>query len=252
MPYDRKPEVEALLDAEDRALGDVWRQMQNGLSIDQIASERGVQTGTIYALKRTIGILLDGDIPKSPVVAEHNARRIRTWLREKTMSSELRGQLTDQLRALEANANNPNAVEEELAERIKTTRDAEAHGLPGIYVYTLPHYLKYRVDSETRKTLLKVGYSSTNAPYRVKTQARQTALPEDPILLRIYPTAAESASETEKRIHEWLRKADHCAPPSKLAGSEWFITSTKFLDHIATHLGLEVRVVNPELEVGED
>ncbi|CAN0618214.1 protein of unknown function [Burkholderia multivorans] len=148
-----------------------------------------------------------------------------------------------------ANVDNANAAEEELADTNKATQDAEAQGVPGIYVYTLPHYLKYRVDVETGKTLLKVGHSSTDAIYRANSQGRLTALPEDPVLLRIYPT--ESSSDTEKLFHEWLRKADHYGVRSTRAGSEWFLTSTKFLDHIATSLRLEVRDVNP-LEIGDE
>jgi hypothetical protein len=250
MSYDRKTEIKALLDADDTALGDIWRQMQDGSSIEQIANERGAQISVIYAFQRTIRILLEGEVPERPFVAANNASRIRSWLKKKTMSRELREQLTDQERAMAANVGNTDAAEEELA--FRATQDAEEQKVPGIYVYTLPHYLKYRVDRDTKRTLLKVGHSSTDAIYRAKSQGRLTALPEDPVLLRIYPTAAESSSDTEKLFHEWLRKADHYAARSKWAGSEWFITSTTFLDHIATHLGLEVRVVNPELEVGDD
>jgi hypothetical protein len=247
--FDRRAEVKALLDADDTALGDIWRQMQKNLSVEQIAHERGVQAGVIYAFQRTIRVLLDGEVPEKPFVAAGNASRIRSWLKKKTMSEDLRAQLMDQERAIAANVDNTNAAEEELADSIKATQDAEAQGVPGIYVYTLPHYLKYPVDRDTGKTLLKVGHSSTDAVYRANSQGRLTALPEDPVLLRIYPTGASSG--IEKQFHEWLRKADHYGARSRRAGSEWFLTSTKFLDHIAATLDLEVREVNP-LEVGDE
>ena len=86
---------------------------------------------------------------------------------------------------------------------------AAENSTPGVYVYTLPHYLKHRVDEETGKTLLKVGHSARDAYYRAGSAGRLTALPEDPILLRIYH-AAESAS-IEKQFHAWLNAADHTA-----------------------------------------
>ena len=141
--------------------------------------------------------------------------------------------------------------EKELADSVKATQVAEAQNTPGIYVYTLPHYLKYRVDADTEKTLLKVGHSSTDAVFRANSQGRLTALPEDPVLLRIYPTESSSSPTIEKQFHEWLRMADHHGARTTRAGSEWFLTSTKFLDHIAASLNLQVRVVT-QLEVGYD
>jgi hypothetical protein len=55
--------------------------------------------------------------------------------------------------------------------------------------------------------VLKVGHSGVGAHYRATSQGWLTALPEDPILLRIYPVA-ESA-KAERDFHAWLRDADH-------------------------------------------
>ena len=67
-------------------------------------------------------------------------------------------------------------------------------------------------------------------------------------MLRIYPVDASLA--VESTFHAWLRDADHTASRTLRGGSEWFLTSTKFLDRIATSLGLEIRVVN-DLEAGD-
>ena len=80
--------------------------------------------------------------------------------------------------------------------RARADQRAEASGVAGIYVYTLPHYLRYPFDPDTGKTMLKVGHSSKDAHYRATSQGRLTALPEDPILLRIYP--ADESVEVEK------------------------------------------------------
>jgi hypothetical protein len=85
-------------------------------------------------------------------------------------------------------------------------------------------------------------HSSVDALYRANSQTRVTSLPEDPWLLRIYP--AESSLNAERQFHGFLRDADHDGVRGTRTGAEWFLTSLKFLDRIATTLGLEVRIIN--------
>ena len=141
------------------------------------------------------------------------------------------------------------AQTEEVEVAVEATKAAEADGTPGIYVYTLPHYLRHPYDAETGRTLLKVGHSSVDVHYRATSQGRLTALPEDPILLRIYPV--EESAQAERDFHKWLRDADHFATRTRRGGSEWFVTSTKFLDRIARSKGLDVRVVT-DFEAGDE
>lgn len=177
------------------------------------------------------------------------ARRLRTLLKLPDLPAQLRNDWTLLEQELSSKAQDPDLVQAELDKTTKATIEAESEGKPGIYVYTLPHYLRYPFDPDTGKTLLKVGHSSTDVLYRVDHQKRFTALPEDPILLRIYP--AKKSVAVENRFHLWLKKADHRGPRTKRAGSEWFVTSTKFLDHIAESLCLEIQVVN-DIEVGDE
>lgn len=241
--FDRRPEVEALLTADETVLGNVWRYRQEGLSPREMADREGtVGTGFVSNYNSLIAALLDGRIPESPSLAQQAARRIRAWIKDKPLTPELRAALSDQESLLNSRADDKRAQAAEVAEAVKATEDAEASGRPGIYVYTLPHYLRHPVDTATGKTLLKVGHSSTDACYRAGSQGRLTALPEDPILLRVYPVEQSAAAERE--FHEWLRDADHAPSRSRRGGSEWFVTSTKFLDRIAKSKGLEVIVVN--------
>ena len=120
---------------------------------------------------------------------------------------------------------------------------------PGIYVYTLPHYLRYPYEPDSGRTLLKIGHPARDAVYRANSQGKLTALPEDPILLRIYPV--DESAKAEKKFHEWLRDADHAGNRNLRGGSEWFVTSTKFLDRVAQAVGLNVLVIN-DFETGDD
>jgi hypothetical protein len=248
--FNRQSEVEALLAVDETVLGRVWGYLQEGLTPKAMAEREGtVGTGFVSNYNSLIAVLRDGRIPDSPSMAQAGARRVRSWLREKELTSALRAALTEQESLLTSRAEDKRAQAAEVAEAVKATVDAEASGTPGIYVYTLPHYLRYPVDAVTGKTLLKVGHSSTDAYYRAGSQGRLTALPEDPLLLRIYPVAASAAAE--RGFHEWLRDADHAPSRSRRGGSEWFLTSTKFLDRIARSNGLDVIVVN-DLEVNEE
>jgi hypothetical protein len=248
--FDRRPEVEALLAADETVLGNVWRYRQEGLTAREMAERDGVPTtGWVSNYNSLIYALLEGRIPESPSLAQQAARRIRSWLKDKQLTPELRAALIEQESLLTSRAEDRRAQAAEVAEAVKATEDAEASGKPGIYVYTLPHYLRYPYDPATGKTLLKVGHSSTDAHYRAGSQGRLTALPEDPILLRIYPVEASAAAERD--FHEWLRDADHSSSRARRGGSEWFVTSTKFLDRIARSKGLDVIVVN-EFEVDDE
>jgi hypothetical protein len=253
--YDRRAEVEALLRLEDTSLGKYWRMHHDdGMVHAEIAEREGITAAPVYSALRAAEMLLSGTVTSYPTVAGQHAGRIRNWFWEadrglKVLSPELRAELQDQERALNAVANDRVAQEREDEAGAEATRAAVSAGVPGIYVYTLPHYLRYPIDAETGKTLLKVGHSSTDAYYRAGSQGRLTALPEDPILLRIYP--AVDSAKVEREFHDWLGDADHARSEARRGGSEWFVTSTRFLDRIARSLGLDVQIVK-DLEVGDE
>jgi hypothetical protein len=250
LAYDRRAEVETLLANDETALGNVWRYQQEGLSPKEMAERDGLSTtGWVSNYNSLIAVLRDGHIPESPSMAQAGARRIRSWMKSKDISAELREALIDQESLLTSRAEDKQAQAAEVADAVKATQAAEASGMPGIYVYTLPHYLRHPFDPATGKTLLKVGHSSADVYYRAGSQGRLTALPEDPILLRIYPVDESAAAERD--FHEWLRDADHSGSRTRRGGSEWFVTSTKFLDRIARSKQLEVIVVN-EFEAGDE
>jgi hypothetical protein len=242
-PYSRQAEVEAILAADDTLLGRIYRYGLDGLTPVEIAEAEGnASPGFVYGYRTALRALLDEEIPTSTTLALAAARRVRRWLKSIDMSAELRADLQRLEQKLSSKADNVEAQLEEAEDAVKASEAAEAKGTPGIYVYTLPHYVRYPVDPDTGKTFLKVGHSAKDAYYRAGSAGRLTALPEEPILLRIYPVAESAAAE--KKFHAWLRDADHLGARTKRAGAEWFLTSIKFLDRVAHSLGLEIEVIN--------
>lgn len=249
-PYDRRAEVEGLLTDDTTVLGNVWRYELENLTPTQMMEREGVGTvGFVYSYRSLIRALVHDEVPASTTLAGQAAGRVRAWLKKQPLSNELRADLLDLETRLMSRAGDAAAQSVEIDAAVEETKKAEASGTPGIYVYTLPHYLRHPVDADSRRTLLKVGHSSTDAYYRAGSQGRLTALPEDPILLRIYP--ADASAAVERDFHEWLRAADHSGSRTQRGGSEWFLTSTKFLDRIAGAKGLEIREIN-QFEAGDE
>jgi hypothetical protein len=240
--FDRRSEVSALLDADETTAGDVWRRLKAGKTQQQIAEEDGITVGPVYSFINLHNALVEGTVSSSPSVARGVAGRVRKWLKTKPLSEQLRQALEEQEQLLNAVVNDSRASEAESEEAIEKSKAAEAENIAGIYVYTLPHYVRYPYDRKTGRTLLKVGHSSVDALYRANSQTRVTSLPEDPWLLRIYPV--EGSSHAERQFHGFLRDADHDGVRGTRTGAEWFLTSLKFLDRIATSLELEVRIIN--------
>lgn len=248
--FDRRTEVEALLEADESLLGRVYRYDRDGLTPQQMGEEERFATFSFaYKYLAFIRGLITGEVPTSPTVSKELGAKVRAWLKRREVSPQLREELTTYERLLSSRADDKVAQAEETEVAVETSKRAEASGTPGIYVYTLPHYLRYPYDPATGRTLLKVGHSAVDAYYRATSQGRLTALPEDPILLRIYPV--EASASVERTFHSWLRDADHPGSRADRGGSEWFVTSTKFLDRVAQSMGLDVQIVN-QFEVGDE
>lgn len=239
-----------ILRADDTRLGDVYRLGEAGKSATEIADELGVGTsGFVSNYKTMIAAMLDGTLPVSTSVSAQIASRLRNWLKDPSFEPETRAYLEDLHTSLLTRADDVAAktIEDERAKQ--QTKDVEEQNVPGIYVYTLPHYLRYPFDPGSGRTLLKVGRSERDTFQRVAGQTRITALPEDPVLLRVYPTELGQSAGVEANFHSWLDDANHDRSRSRRGGTEWFLTSLRFLDRIAKSNDLEIVVVN-ETEVG--
>lgn len=248
-----KAELRAALETDESRVGEVYDALNRGLTPDEIATELGVETSNfVWNYKRSIDALLEGDLPTAPSVALQTARRFRTLLRRTRLSEAARAYVDNAATELERRANDETARVVEARRAKEQTERAEARNEAGIYVYALPHYLRYPYDPDTGRTLMKVGRSDSDVIIRFRQQTRTTALPEEPVLLRIYRTDGAGTTEVESSFHRLLEAADHFRSVARSAGREWFLTTTRFLDEIARVLRLPAEVVNDTTVEPED
>jgi len=118
--------------------------------------------------------------------------------------------------------------------------EADAASKVGVYVYSYPQYLNHPVEPDSGNTYYKVGYADNAGGVlaRLNRQLRDaarstTAVPEDPVLLRIYETERHEAHDLESRIHKGLKQLLGAHHSTKHNGSEWFLTNLEILDVLA-------------------
>lgn len=243
---------EQLLLTDATLLGEVYRRTQAGESPEQIRVARGAsRPNFVWNYLRTIRALLDRDLPNAPTVARGTAATYRSLLNRSELSAGTRKQLEADLRILEGRASDPAAKRAEDQEAVEATSRAEEMATPGIYVYALPHCVRHPYDEESGHTLLKVGRADRSVIRRFREQTRTTALPEDPVLLRVYPCEENDSGSLERKFHSLLEAADHDRSTARTGGTEWFLTSLRFLDEVAMTLGLQVEEVTPWVDVLE-
>jgi hypothetical protein len=109
------------------------------------------------------------------------------------------------------------------------------------------------VKSDPERFWLKIGQSGRVVSKRVSEQLRSTAMPEDPVILRVYtdPSRETSGSEVdyaalEKKFHKLLMSAGHSKTSARSGGTEWFATTLEFLDEIAETLDLDIETRDSE------
>jgi len=201
-----REELEAFLQSDPTRLGDVYRGLKAGKDADEIARDLDVQTSNfVWNYSRIIDALLDRNLPTAPVVARQVASRYRAMLKKQQWSQTVGERLAADLAVVEAVATDAEAQAEEAIAAQKQTKAVEERGKVGIYAYGLPHYLRYPYDPDTQRTLLKVGHSDRDVMQRMQAQTRTTALPEEPVLLRVYPTEEHASADIESKFHKTLR-----------------------------------------------
>ena len=240
-------EIRAALLKDGTRMGDVCRALELGKTPAEIAAELGTQTPNfVNKYKRFARAIETGSLPLAPTMIRECGTAMRGFLNRnlELLSPETIAILEDRISALKSIRIDPEAEESEDLRIRQRTQRAERQAVPGIYVYTLPHYRKHPVEpavdeSLAHRTLMKVGMSDSDVIKRFRHQERNTSLPEDPELLRIYTGGSEMLA-LEQRMHRLLRAADHRQNTGRASGTEWFLTSLKFLDAIAEDMGLKI------------
>ena len=244
-----KAELIEILKNDAGLHGEIWRSTEAGLTDEEIQIARGASyPNFIWNYRRYTRALLEGDLPKGVTLLNETAGLFRRFSRVLGISEDTRNYLQNGLHEIASRTNNPELQAQEEKGVLDQSILLEKKLTPGIYVYSLMHYLRFPYDQLSGRTLMKVGRSDRDVIKRFREQIRTTALPEEPVLLRIYEsTAIESKLATiEKRFHSLLEAADHDRSAARTGGTEWFLTSLKFLDEIGSALDLQV-ILNTDI-----
>lgn len=112
----------------------------------------------------------------------------------------------------------------------------------GIYVYSFPTYLHFGTIEDQALYWVKIGSTRNSVWQRIVEQNRQTSMPEDPKLLRIYHKVDMNIDEIERNFHTTLEAVGHerSAARRTKAGTEWFATTLEAVDALANLMGLEI------------
>lgn len=221
-------------------LSDVYRAMlalPDAGPTELLPLTKCANSGVVGNRRIVVRALLDGVQPNAPSVARQAASTVRSMYKV-SKDDVLRSHLATVLAMLEATAADVRAVEAE-TKQLESNSAELADALrqaTGVYVYTYPHYWRHPYVPDTERRLLKVGRTTGQAWARVIAQARQTGMPEDPLLLRVYETPDPTA--TEKAFHMLLDAAEHQRSMGAAVGTEWFATTVDYCDAVATALGL--------------
>jgi len=251
-------ELNQALQASTGVLGKVARAMAEGItSPTELASMgAGANSGHSGNLARVVRYVQDGTPPTAPSRAAKTGRSIGGLLRDNPgLSSEAISYLQalrEQVDSIEKNdearageATQLNKASEELTQKVEK--------LGGVYVYTFPTYLMVPAKVDPERFWLKIGQTGRVVEKRVSDQLRSTAMPEDPVILRVYtdPQGEAVGSEVdyaalEKKFHKLLMSAGHSKTSARSGGTEWFATTLEFLDEIAETLGLDIETRDAE------
>ena len=242
---DLSDEIDAALDQDERKIGEFWRAQKQTGDVNEIAAEMGWETPSAVYSYRTYINVLRGTASPTVSMALQCRRQIGSFIRR---HNELSAQAKDILSSRQASCDSIAESYDEPDSSVGEEADIELGA--GVYVYTLPHYIRHPVvdkpdASSTPRTFLKVGKSDTNVDERIRQQAT-TALPEPPVTLRVYQ-GADYPGKVEKRLHEALDAADHNPNRAKGAGKEWFLTNLKFLDAVAAMLDLKIHRLHEDM-----
>lgn len=253
LPPASAPIVEALdreLERDTKFVGDVFRKLSKGITVEEIATEAGHKnsknvTSFEYAIRG-----LRGDTPAKSIRYKSRDQMIFTAERllSSTSNGELKEYLQGKLNELESQDSKgsprsaPTATPQPVAADLSAQSTAiaqpvtapEAELKPGVYVYSYPQYLSMESVSPDGRAFYKIGASGKVAN-RVDRQRRQTEVPEDLVLVRVFYD--EDPFGLERKFHSILTAANMHQKTTQ-GGAEWFSCNLATIDAIAEALAV--------------
>jgi len=240
--------VDELLINSSGQLGDVARlYIAEGMTSPTEMSNAGGAANAGAAWQLLVAIKLirgdDKEAPTAPSVALGTLRRLRSFLKQHkglvpmADLERLEG-LQAELETITENRDAQTQEDEQLAEAGKKLLNDVGDLVGGVYVYTLPHFLRHPTVADSSRTYFKVGMATGEIRKRVFQQL--TGFPEEPLVLRVYQSSTITPIELEKRFHRHLRAAEHIRKSPGRSGTEWFETTVAFLDSAAELMGVTI------------
>jgi hypothetical protein len=241
-------EVKAMLAKDELLLGSIFNAMEVGLTNTQeIAEKSGASNrGVVYNYQKMISAILEGALPNSASISRNAARSITRLIRETESISPAtleylnatRARLIENTESETAVLHDQASLEAQSAALVKVASTIQN----GIYVYSFPTYLHFGTVEDQDVYWLKIGSTKNSVWQRIVEQNRQTSMPEDPKLLRIYHKDQMDIDAIEHKFHTTLDRVGHerSAARRTKAGKEWFASTLDAIDAIAELLELEI------------
>jgi hypothetical protein len=251
-------EINRALEKNTGILGKVAHLMFKGITspTEMARMGAGANPGAAANLARVVRYVQEGVPPKAPSVAASTARSLGGVLRD---NPDLSSEAASYLRALRDLADTVERDDDAVAGEVSQLTSAsdelteKVEKLGGVYVYTFPTYLRVPAKADPERFWLKIGQTGRVVEKRVSDQLRSTAMPEDPVILRVYTDLKGEAvgsevdyAALEKKFHKLLMSAGHSKTSARSGGTEWFATTLEFLDEIAETLALEIETRDAE------
>lgn len=235
--------IDAILRADPKHIGNVYRLSQAGRTPQEIADRFGHKnTLNVVGFLYTISAL-KGEREPSELNADSRKQLIFVLERyialaaDPAIRSHFEGILLKAQKSQLSEAPMPAKFVSSRASSavsVSPVQPTEAEAKPGVYVYSYPQYLSMEAVSPDGRAFYKIGASGRVAN-RIERQARQTEVPEDLVLVRVFYD--ENPFELEAKFHSILRAANMHQKTTQ-GGVEWFSCNLATIDAIAAALGL--------------
>jgi hypothetical protein len=241
-------EVKSMLSKDDLLLGSIFNAMENGVTnaMDLVQKTSASNRGVVYNYQKMISAILEGAMPNSASISRNAARSISRLIKNTQSISpatleylnSTRAKLIENTESEIAVLNDQASIDAQSAALVKVASTIQN----GIYVYSFPTYLHFGTVEDQDVYWLKIGSTKNSVWQRIVEQNRQTSMPEDPKLLRIYHKESMDIDSIEQKFHSTLDRVGHerSAARRTKAGKEWFASTLDAIDAIAELLDLEI------------